>query len=286
MLWTGAVSPNYLNLMRIPLLSGRAFSDADGAGAAKVVLISASTAERFWPGLNPIGKHVKSVSEKEWRTIVGVVADVKQFNLADRSPSSIGGSIYMPYAQAIESGDRIPAVMNLLIKTTAGAQVTSEIRRIAMEANPEIPVGKVLALEQIAGNSIAGLRSTIWIFLSFAATALLLAAIGIYGLMSYSVSQRTYEISVRMATGATNASIVRLILGQSLRTTLIGMAAGICASFLLTRFLSGLLFRVTATDPLIFTYVCLFLTAVAAAASSIPAWRASRIDPIRTLRAE
>jgi ABC-type antimicrobial peptide transport system permease subunit len=155
-----------------------------------------------------------------------------------------------------------------------------------MEANPDVPVGEVLTLTGIVGDSISGLRSTIWIFLSFAATALLLAAIGIYGLMSYSVSQRAYEISVRMATGATNASIVRLILGQSLRITLIGMIAGIGASFLLTRFLSGLLFHVTATDPLIFVYVCLFLATVAAAASSIPAWRASCIDPIRTLRAE
>jgi putative ABC transport system permease protein len=272
--------------MRIPLLSGRAFTNADGAGTAPVILISASTAERFWPGVNSIGKHIKSVNEKEWRTIVGVVADVKQFNLADRSPSSIAGVIYMPYAQAVDNNGKIPVVMNLLVRTTADGQAVAEIRRVAIESNPDIPIGKVIPLGQIVNNSISGLRSTIWIFLSFAATALLLAAIGIYGLMSYSVSQRAYEISVRMATGATNASIVRLILGQSLRITLIGMIAGIGASFLLTRFLSGLLFRVTATDPLIFVYVCLFLATVAAAASSIPAWRAARIDPIRTLRAE
>jgi putative ABC transport system permease protein len=239
-------------------------------GAARVILVSASTAEYFWPGVNPISKHIKLVSEKRWRTIVGVVADVKQFNLADRSPSSISGVIYMPYAQAVESGGKIPAVMNLLVRTTAAGQAVSEIRRMAIEANPEIPIGKIVPLDQIVSDSIAGLRSTIWIFLSFAASALLLAAIGIYGLMSYSVSQRTYEISVRMATGATNGSIVRLILAQSLRTTLIGMTAGICAAFLLTRFLSGLLFRVTATDPFIFAYVCLFLVAVAAAASSDP----------------
>lgn len=286
MLWTGAISSNYLSLLHIPLLSGRAFTNADGAGAARVILISASTAEHFWPGVNPIGKHVKPVNEKEWRTVVGVVADVRQFNLADRSPSSISGVMYMPYAQAVENSGKIPAVMNLLVRTMADGRPASEIRRMAVEANPEIPIGRVIPLDRIVSDSIAGLRSTVWIFLSFAAAALLLAAIGIYGLMSYSVSQRTYEISVRMATGATNASIVRLILAQSLRTTLIGMTAGICASFPLTRFLSGLLFRVTATDPLIFACVCLFLAAVAAAASSIPAWRASRIDPIRTLRAE
>jgi putative ABC transport system permease protein len=236
--------------------------------------------------VSPIGKHIKSVSEKKWRTVVGVVAEVRQFNLADRSPTSISGSIYMPYAQAIEGGDRIPVVMHLLIKTAAGREAASEIRRVAMEANPEIPVGRVTPLEKIVGSSISGLRSTIWIFLGFAATALLLATIGVYGLMSYSVSQRTYEISVRMATGATKASIVRLILAQGLRTALIGTGAGICVSLLLTRFLSGLLFRVTATDPLVFAFVCMFLVAVAAAASSIPAWRAGRIDPIRALRTD
>ncbi len=122
--------------------------------------------------------------------------------------------------------------------------------------------------------------------MGFAATALLLASIGIYGLMSYSVSQRTYEIGVRMATGATNASIVRLILVQGLRIAIIGMAAGIGGSLLLTRFLSGLLFRVKATDPVIFLSVCVFLIIVAVAASSIPAWHASRVDPIRVLRME
>ena len=286
MLWTGAISPNYLELMHIPLLSGRAFTNADAAGAEPVILVSASTAQRFWPGVNPIGKHIKSVNETKWRTIIGVVADVRQFNLADRSPSAISGSIYMPYAQATGTGDRIPAVMNLLIKTTGEETAASEIRRIAIDANPEVPIGRLVPLKQIAGNSIAGLRSTACIFLGFAAMALLLASIGIYGLISYSVSQRTYEIGVRMATGATNASIVRLILAQGLRVTFFGIAAGIAVSFLLTRFLSGLLFRVTATDPIIFLSVCLFLTMVALAASSLPAWRASRIDPIRVLRVE
>ncbi|HEY6990518.1 MAG TPA: ABC transporter permease [Bryobacteraceae bacterium] len=285
MLWTGAISPNYLDLMHIPLLSGRAFTNADAAGAEPVILVSASTAQRFWPGINPIGKHIKSVDEKKWRTIVGVVADVRQFDLADRSPSAISGSIYTPYAQA-GAADRIPAVMNLLIKTSGEGTAASEIRRIAMDANPEVPIGRLVPLKQIANNSIAGLRSTIWIFLGFAAMALLLAAIGIYGLISYSVSQRTYEIGVRMATGATNASVVRLILAQGLRVTFVGLAAGIAVSFLLTRFLSGLLFRVTATDPIIFLCVCLFLLMVAFAASSIPAWRASRIDPVRVLRVE
>ncbi len=286
MLWNGAITPGYLRLMQIPLLSGREFSAADAANATPVILVTASTARRFWPAENPIGKHIKLVSEKQWRTIIGVVADVRQFDLANRAPSSLSGAIYMPYAQAIQGDGRIPAVMYLIVKTAWGGDAGASIRRIATEADPEIPVGRVTALEQLIGSSVSGLRSTIFLFVSFAATAVLLAAIGIYGLLSYSVSQRAYEISVRMAIGATNSSIVRMILRQSMRPTLLGITAGVVASILLSRFLSGLLFGVTATDPATFVGVCFFLLAVAGGASLIPAWRASRIQPVRTLRAE
>ncbi|HEX4230959.1 MAG TPA: ABC transporter permease [Bryobacteraceae bacterium] len=287
MLWTGAITPNYLRLMQIPLLSGRGFTNADTANAAPVILITTSTAERFWPGVSPIGKHIKSVAEKQWRTIVGVVADVRQFDLAKHSPSSISGAIYMPYAQSIQGDNRIPAVMDLLVKTTGNAEQTgADIRRIVADASPDIPVGKIIALQQIVGASIAGVRSTIFIFLSFAAAALILAAVGIYGLMSYSVSQRTYEISLRIAIGATSSRIVGLILAQSVRVTLIGILAGLGASLLLGRLLSGLLSGVSATDPIVLIGVCLFLIIVSIAATSIPAWRAAHIDPMRILRAE
>jgi predicted permease len=287
MLWTGAVSPNYFRLMQIPLISGRLFTDADGPKASPVILISASTARRFWPGANPIGKHIRKAGEAGWRTIVGVVAEVKQFNLANHSPGSISGAIYMPYAQAVLGNGQIPVAMNLLVKTAALAgQTSGELRRLAVGANPDVPAGRVLSLTDVKGDSISDFRSTIWVFLSFAGVALFLAAIGLYGLMSYSVSQRTYEISVRMAIGAQASSVVGLILGESLRVTMIGLIAGLAVSFLSTRFLSSMLFGVTATDPLTFGVVSLLILLVAAAASSIPAWRAARIDPIKTLRAE
>lgn len=287
MLWTGAVTPSYFRLMQIPLIAGRGFSEADGPEAAPVILISASTARRFWPGVNPIGKHIRKTGEKGWRTVIGVVADVKQFNLADRSPGSISGAIYMPYVQAVGGNGGIPAVMDLLVKTTVTAEQTAvALRRIAVEADPDVPVGKVVSLTDIVGDSIADFRSTIWVFLSFAAAALLLAAIGLYGLMSYSVSQRRYEISVRMAIGAPASSVVALILGQSLRIALMGIIGGMGAAFLLTRLLTKMLFGITATDPLTFAGVALLVFTVTVTASSIPAWRAARIDPIRTLRAE
>ena len=287
MLWTGAVSPHYFRLMQIPLISGRAFTEADGPNASQVILISASTARRFWPGANPIGKHIRKTGEKGWRTVIGIVADVRQFDLANHSPGSISGAMYMPYGQAVQGSGQIPAVMELLVKTTAtGEGAAVELRRIAVDADPNVPVGRVISLTDIVGDSISGFRSTIWVFLSFAGAALLLAAIGLYGLMSYSVSQRTYEISVRMAIGASASSVVGLILSQSLRITMTGIVAGIVAAFLLTRFLSGMLFGVTAADPLTFAGVVLLVLMVTVTASSIPAWRAARIDPIRTLRAE
>jgi predicted permease len=289
MLWTGAITPGYLPLMGIPLIAGREFADGDGREAPRVVLVTASTARHFWPHENAIGKHIKPVWEKQWRTIVGVVADVRQHNLANRSPGTISGAIYMPYAQSVTyQGDNGPsAVMNLLVKTAAKAPwAASEIRRMAIEANPNVPVGEVVPLENIASESIAGFRSTTQVFLLFAAAALALAAIGIYGLISYSVTQRTYEIGVRMAIGATGGSIVGLIVRQSLRVMLFGLLAGLAASFVLTRFLSGFLFDLGPTDPMTFLEVAALLILVDVAASAGPAWRASRVDPIRTLRAE
>jgi ABC-type antimicrobial peptide transport system permease subunit len=193
----------------------------------------------------------------------------------------------MPYAQAVQGNGQIPVAMNRLVKTTINSERTAAaVRRLAVNANPNVPVGKIQPFDKIVSRSISSFRSTIWIFLSFAGVALLLAEIGLYGLMSYSVSQRTYEISVRMAVGAQASSVIGSILGQSLRVTALGLAIGIVATLLLTRLLSGLLFHVQTTDPETFLGVPLLLAVVALAASFIPAWRASRIDPIKTLRAE
>jgi predicted permease len=286
-LWAGAITPDYLRLMQIPLLAGRRFNEGDGPDASPVILISASTARRFWPGESPLGKHIKRSSETRWRTIVGVVGDVQQVSLAGHPVDWLAGALYMPYAQAAAADGRIPGVMNLVVKTSGRAdQIAVEVRRIAVDADPNIPVGKVQELTGIVEGSISGFRSTMWVFLAFASVALGLAAIGLYGLMSYAVSQRTYEISVRMAIGAQRSAVVALILNQALRITVAGIAAGIVGAVLLTRFLSGLLFRVTATDPLTFVGVSIVLLLVSAAAGSIPAWRAARINPIRTLRAE
>jgi putative ABC transport system permease protein len=202
-------------------------------------------------------------------------------------PAALSGAVYMPYAQAVQDDRQMPAVMNLIVRTaTTVPQASEELYRLAVTRNPNIPVGQVVRLEQLVEDSVSSFRWTTWLFLSFAGVALIIATVGIYGLISYSVSQRSHEISLRMAIGASNASIVRLILGQALRVVLAGLIVGVGASLLVTRSLSSLLFEVKATDPLIYAAVSAFLMIVALAAALVPAWRASRIDPIRTLRSE
>jgi putative ABC transport system permease protein len=287
MFLAGAVTPDYLRMMRIPLLAGRGLSAADGADSEGVVLISAATAKRFWPGEEAIGKHIKPAWDRKWRAVVGVTGDVRQYDLTNRAPSWISGAIYMPYAQSVQGDRQAPAAMNLLVRTASDPlRVGMELRRLAADLSPNVPIGEAQTLEGIVSASVASRRSTMGLFLSFALTAMVLAAVGIYGLVSYTVSQRTYEIGVRMAIGATKGNVVALVLGQSLRVAAAGIAAGVVAAMLATRFLAGLLYGVAANDPLTFAGVGGLLLATTAAASLAPAWRAARIDPTRSLRLE
>jgi putative ABC transport system permease protein len=293
MLWAGAVTPDYLQIMHIPLLGGRSFTAADGPASAGVVLITASTAKHFWPGENAVGKRVRLAGDEQSRTVVGVVGDVRQYKLAGSFVDWLEGAIYMPYPQSaryprsVQGAQEIPAAMNLLVKTSADPlRVGSEIRRLAMDQNPNAPVGEVQTMEAIVSASILDRRSTMGVFISFALAAIVLAAVGIYGLVSYSVSQRTYEIGVRMAIGATKGNVVTLILGQSLKVAALGVGVGIVAAILLTRFLSSLLYGVTASDPLTFSAVIVLLLGIAVTASCVPAWRAAQINPTKSLRVD
>ncbi len=287
MFWAGDVSPGYLNFMGVPLVAGRAFTAADTRESEPVVLITASTAKRFWPGKNAIGKHVRLVAEPRWRTIVGVVADVHQFSLTDRTPGGITGAMYMPYAQGSDGNQDLPPVMNLMVRTASHMpQAADEVYRVAASMNPNIPVGKPVYLEEQVTGSVSKLRSTTWLFLSFAFAALALAAIGVYGLVSYSVTQRTYEIGLRMAIGASGGSIVRLIVARSLRIAVIGLATGLIGAYVIVRALPSLMVDVAPAGLAINLGVSAFLLAVTAIASFVPAWQAARIDPVKALRVE
>ncbi len=286
-LLAGAISPNYIRMMGIPLLAGREFTEADGAGSAGVLLISSATARRFWPGENPVGRHIKSAGEQRWRTIVGVVGDVRQYSLSKDLPDWVAGALYMPYAQSVREDGQIPAAMTLLLKAGSDSErLRQAIRSLAQEQDPNAPVGRVQPLEEIVAGSISDFSSTIRVFLSFAGAAILLAAIGIYGLVSYWVTQRTYEIGVRVAVGASRQRILSMILTQGLRVALYGIVVGVIAALAFTRFLSSLLYGVAATDLLTFAAVTILIMGVAATASAFPAWRAACIDPVKSLRAD
>jgi putative ABC transport system permease protein len=273
--------------MHIPLLAGRSFSDADGAKAPGVMLVSAATGRRFWPGENPVGKHIRTVWETQWRTVVGVVGDVRQFDLANNTPDWIKGASYMPYPQAVDLTEQVPASMNLLFKTAADAgRVASQVRELVAGLNPNVPVGEVRTMETVVDTSTSQPRSIMWLFVSFAGSALILAAIGVYGVVSFSAAQRTYEIGVRVALGATRSSVFGMVLGQGLRLVFAGLTAGVAVSLGLTRMLTSLLYGVAATDPITFLAVGVLLIATAALAGYMPARKASRIDPLKALRVD
>jgi predicted permease len=287
MFWAGAVTPGYFRVLSIPLLAGRLTTEADGEMSAGVVLVDAATALRYWPGEDAVGKHIRIVWEKNWRTVVGVVGDVRQYDLAGKSPDWISGAFYMPYPQSVGLDRQLPTAMTLVLRTAANVpQVADELRRMVGSRNPGIPVSEVRTLEAAVSVSASPSRSLMWLFVSFGGAALLLAAIGAYGVVSYSISQRTYELGVRMALGATRSRIFGLVLGQSLRLVLWGLALGTIASLVLTSLMTGFLYGVTATDPLNFVVVSLLLLTVALLAGYLPARRAARIDPMLAMRRE
>ena len=289
LLWAGAVSPDYFRLMRIPILEGRGFSEADSKRSAPVVVVSAATARRFWPGEDPIGKHLRTVwdSHDPWRTVVGVAGDVHQYDLANHAPADLKGAVYMPYAQAVGNDRQLPTARTLLARIGSDpAAGAGQIRQLVRDLNPNVPVSEVRTLDDVIAGSTSQPRAMMWLFAGFAAAALLLAAIGTYGVVSYSTAQRTFEIGMRMALGAPQSSVFGLVIGQSLKLVFAGLAVGLAAALALTRALTGFLYGVKATDPLTFAAVGAVLIATALLAGYLPARKAAAVDPLTALRVD
>jgi putative ABC transport system permease protein len=268
--------------MGIPLLRGREFTVADMVpDASPVALITASTARKFWSNQNPIGKHLKRVWGSEWTTVVGVVDDVNEHSLASRFLEYVDGAIYEPYGSRTSR----PTEMTLVLRTTNNpTSLAGELRRVVKDLSPDVPVSEMRTLRTVVSGSAAAPRSTMLLFAVFAALAVVLGAVGIYGVISYSVVQRTPEIGIRLALGAQKRDVMRLVMVQGARAALLGI--GIAGALGLTRFLSSLLYRVKPTDPLTFMAVALSLAAVALMASYIPARRATEVESIVALRYE
>ena len=281
-----AITPGYLRLMGIPLLRGRAFTSADMApGAPQVALITAATANNFWPHENPIGKHIGFVYQKLSITVVGVVGDVSEADLACKWPDWVSGSIYEPYGNG--RGKLLPTEMSIVVRTKGSqARLAEEIRKAAASLNPEAPVSDVRTLRELVSESMEAPRSTLALFAIFAALALALGAIGIYGVVSYSVAQRTAEFGMRMALGAQRRDILRLILSHAARIALIGVGIGLAGAFAVTRLMSSLLYGISPGDPLTFASVAILLAGVTLTAAYIPARRAVKVDPVVALRYE
>jgi putative ABC transport system permease protein len=287
-LFDSVITPGYLRVMGIPLLRGRALTPADSApGAAPNALITESSARKFWPNQDPIGKHVKPVFGKTWMTIVGVVGDVHEESLASRLPDYVAGAIYDPYGTEASTGRARPTQLTLVVRVSSNQTNFAEsLQSVVASLNPEAPVSELATLRTVVTKSASGPRSTTSLFAVFAALALLLGAVGIYGVVSYSVTQRRPEIGMRIALGAHSRDILRLIVGHGARLALIGVALGIGGALALTQLIKTLLFGVSATDPLSFLGVSILLILVALVACYIPARRATRVDPMIALRHE
>lgn len=274
------ITPNYFRAMGIAFLAGRDFTDRDGIGSPPVVIINRALANRFFPNEDPIGKRISRTAPGEntlWFSIVGVASDVRHAGLA----AEPGPQIYSSYYE-----DPVPT-MSLIVRTKANpTSVALSVRNEIQKADSEIPVFGVKTMEQLASESIAPNRITMLLLGFFATVALVLAAVGIYGVMAYSVTQRTFEVGVRMALGAQPRDIIKMILKQGMILTLIGLAIGFLAALAATRVLSSVLFQVSATDLVTFVTAPLVLMAVALLACLVPARRATKVDPLIALRYE
>jgi putative ABC transport system permease protein len=277
------ITPGYFHTLGVPLLAGRPFTLADAPDSAKVTMINAAFAHRYFHDQNPLGRHlILGHLELE---IVGVAGDVRS-SLNEPAPPTF----FVPITQASFDDDQLfqgwfPT--SLLVRTavkplTLGRAVANAVR----DADPNIPIGHIQSMDEVLSTSLALRRLLVMLMSVFGALALLLAAVGIYGVISYSVSQRTNEIGIRMALGAQRGDVLRLVVGQGFVLVLTGVAVGIAASFGLTRFMTSLLYGVKPTDAVTFVVVSVLLTAVALGASYIPARRAAKVDPMAALRYE
>ncbi|HEX8719431.1 MAG TPA: ABC transporter permease [Pyrinomonadaceae bacterium] len=276
---TRYVSPDYFRAAGIPVRRGRAFDDRDGDGAPQVVIISEAMARRFFPGQDPVGQrltpsfHLKQGA----REIVGVVGDVKSSGL----DAEMAATMYLPYRQSPRPW------LSFVVRTASDPQgLVQPVTRAVYSVDKEQAVTGVRTMEQVLAESLSGRRFNMTLLITFAALALLLAAVGVYGVMSYTVMLRRRELGIRMALGARAGDVLRLVLGQGLALTLVGVAVGLAGAYGLTRLMASLLYGVTATDFLTFGSVSGVIVVVGLLASFLPARRATKVDPLVALRSE
>jgi len=274
------VSPHYFASIGIPLLKGRDFDESDSKDSTKVTIVDASLAQEYWPDQDPLGKRIRfgpPEDNEPWHTIVGVVGNVKH----NRLDSTTRKSVYLAYPQVPIGGT------GFAIKVEGRPEAfMSSVRSQVREVDSDLPVTRMIPMTDVISRSVWQPRLYTVLFGAFAAVALILAIVGIYGVMSYAVTQRTREIGLRMALGAQKSDVLKLVVGHGVIVTAAGLGVGLLAAFGLTRLMSTLLFSVTTTDPITFVAVSLLLALVALGACLVPARRAAKVDPMIALRYE
>ena len=276
--WTGG---DYFRAMGIDLLRGRSFTNSEAVTPHSNVILSRSAAEQLWPGQDPLGKTFRRVGGEDLFAVIGVVADVKQDDWRDAGESIVYFALTGPTAQTWAFTS--PAYV---VKTPRAASIGREVRELARQAAPEAPVYREFTMAELSERSMVQLSFTMLTLSVISGLALVLGAVGLYGVLAYLVAERTREIGVRMALGATPGSVQRMVVTQGARVVLIGAVIGIAAALGATRALGTLLFGVEAVEPVVFLMMSLALIGIGMLASFLPARRASRVDPMESLRSE
>jgi len=277
-----AIGPGYFNTMGIPLVRGREFNDGDTIDNTRGVVIGEKTAKHYWPNQDPIGKRLKpggtNDNETPWRTVIGVVKDVRQNDFIAEPKMQM----YFSYKQVGQ------LVANALIVRTSvdPLSLATPVRNAIWSVDKDQPVANIDSMENIVADAVARQRFSMLLLAIFAALALVLAAVGIYGVMSYTVAQQTREIGIRIALGAKRGDVLKMTVKQAIKLVGLGLAIGLPSAFILTRVMSTLLFGISATDPITFLGISLVVLVVALLASYIPALRATKVDPMIALRAQ
>ncbi len=284
--WAGVnyrnITPDYFRALSIKVVEGRGFEERDNASAPLAVLINRATAERDFADENPVGRRINlggrdSNNQPIWFEIIGVVANVRSIEL-NTEPA--------PEIYTASSQDAFANMSFVLRTSIEPAGLTAAVRQAVQSVDKAQPVSDVRTMERIVSDAITQPRFNLALLAVFSGIALVISAAGIYGVTSYTVSQRTHEIGIRMALGAQASDVLKMVLGQGLRLIAVGIFSGLIASFLLTRFLTSLLFGISATDTFTFAIVALILTGVALVACFVPARRAAKVDPMVALRYE
>ena len=283
------VFPGYFHTMNISLLRGRDIAESDKLDAPGVVVISEAMAQQYWPGEDALGKRITldDVDKNpQWVTVVGIARDARQ----ETWTGTPAPEMYLPLRQSKEYLQEMSGhfeYITLVTRTKSDpAAMTAEIKGVLSSMDKNVVMTEITTMQEAVLDANAQSRLELWLFLGFAGTALLLAALGIYGVMSYSVTRRTQEMGIRMALGAARIDVVRLVLRQAMLVAVAGTVCGVAAAFVLSRFMANLLFGVRPNDPVTYGIVVTLLIAVAALASYVPARRATRVDPVRALRWE